>query len=205
MNRFAKTCLALFATVNLTGIGVALFIHANLGSDTVTVFVDGLSRLLGCSLGSASRIYNSLMLIIALLVARKHIGWCSVVYALSVGFLIDFYSELLLPLNIMGSILPIKLLWVLAGQLCFGITYALLIQYRNGMSQVDAITYYLCEKLKVKFVKMRSAMDIILLGAGWLMGGIVGIGSVIAMATTGIFIDAVLKVMNYNCKTALTE
>lgn len=205
MNRFAKTCLALFATVNLTGIGVALFIHANLGSDTVTVFVDGLSRLLGCSLGSASRIYNSLMLIIALLVARKHIGWCSVVYALSVGFLIDFYSELLLPLNIMGSILPIKLLWVLAGQLCFGITYALLIQYRNGMSQVDAITYYLCEKLKVKFVKMRTAMDIILLGAGWLMGGIVGIGSVIAMATTGIFIDAVLKVMNYNCKTAVTE
>ena len=117
MNRFAKTCLALFAAVNLTGIGVALFIHANLGSDTVTVFVDGLSRLLGCSLGSASRIYNSLMLIIALLVARKHIGWCSVVYALSVGFLIDFYSELLLPLNIMGSILPIKLLWVLAGLL----------------------------------------------------------------------------------------
>lgn len=205
MNRFAKTCLALFAAVNLTGIGVALFIHANLGSDTVTVFVDGLSRLLGCSLGSASRIYNSLMLIIALLVARKHIGWCSVVYALSVGFLIDFYSELLLPLNIMGSILPIKLLWVLAGQLCFGITYALLIQYRNGMSQVDAITYYLCEKLKVKFVKMRTAMDIILLGAGWLMGGIVGIGSVIAMATTGIFIDAVFKVMNYNCKTAVTE
>ena len=52
---------------------------------------------------------------------------------------------------------------------------------------------------------VRTAMDIILLGAGWLMGGIVGIGSVIAMATTGIFIDAVLKVMNYNCKTAVTE
>lgn len=203
MSRFGKTCLALFLAINLTGIAVAFFIHANLGSDTVTVFVDGLSRVLNCSLSSASRLYNGVMLGIALIVARKHIGWCTVVYALSVGFLIDWYSELLLPLNIMNSALTIKLLWVLAGQICFGVTYALLIQYRNGMSQVDAVTYYLCDKMKIKFVYMRTIMDLLLLGGGWLMGGVVGIGSVIAMATTGAFIDIALKLMNR--KTVSTE
>lgn len=205
MSRFAKSCLALFLAINLTGIGVAFFIHANLGSDTVTVFVDGLSKVLNCSLGSASRIYNGVMLVIALIVARKHIGWCTVVYALSVGFLIDLYSELLLPLNIMNSGIVVKLLWVLVGQVCFGVTYALLIQYRNGMSQVDAVTYYLCDKLKIQFVVMRTIMDFILLGGGWLMGGVIGIGSVIAMATTGTFIDVALKLMNAKSTAISTE
>jgi uncharacterized membrane protein YczE len=64
------------------------------------------------------------------------------------------------------------------------------------MNQIDAITYTVCGRLRVKYVYLRTGMDIILLGSGWLLGGAAGIGSVISMATTGIFVNLILKVLN---------
>ena len=95
MKKTVQTVLAIATAVLLTGLGVALFVHANLGSDTITVFVDGLHRTLNVSYGTASRIYNVIMLIIALIVSFKNIGWATIIYALTVGFAMDFSSLLI--------------------------------------------------------------------------------------------------------------
>lgn len=196
MKRFLQTCIALFFAINLTGIGVALFVQANLGSDTITVFIDGLKDVLNCTLGDASRIYNLIALIIALILSRKDIGWCTIVYALTVGFAMDFYNELIADMNIAEMTMLIRLLVVIVGQLCFVITYALLIKFREGMNQLDAISYGIVNRTGVSYKVIRTIMDVILLAAGWLMGGVVGIGSVIAMGTTGILVDQSVKIMD---------
>ena len=100
MKKAVQTVLAIASAILLTGLGVALFVHANLGSDTITVFIDGLHRILNVSYGTASRIYNIIMLIIALIVSFKNIGWATIIYALTVGFAMDFFEVLLTPLNI---------------------------------------------------------------------------------------------------------
>lgn len=94
MKKTIQTILAITTSILLTGLGVALFVHANLGSDTLTVFVDGLHRVLNCSYGTASRIYNLIVLVIALIVSRKNIGWATIVYALSVGFTMDYFEKI---------------------------------------------------------------------------------------------------------------
>lgn len=187
-------CVVLVA-VNLTGIGVALFVNANLGSDTITVFVDGLHKVLDISYGSASRLYNITLLVIALFLARKHIGWMTIVYAISVGSAIDLYDGLLQGMQVAQQSMLLRIGFVLLGQLCFGITYALLIRYRRGMNQVDALTYYVVEKCNISFRVIRTGMDIILLIGGWLLGGVVGIGSIIAMSTTGFIIEYIVELM----------
>ena len=190
---FPKTIIAVFLSVLLTGLGVALFVHANLGSDTITVFVDGLHSSLHVSYGTASRIYNIVMLIIALIVSYRNIGWATIVYALTVGFSMDYFEELLQPLMISSSSMGIRLFCVILGQLCFGLTYALLIRYRKGMNQVDAIAYAITDWTKINFKWIRTGMDVVLLAFGWLLGGVVGVGSIIAMTTTGILIDFMLR------------
>lgn len=194
--RIGVLLLVLVAAVNLSGIAIAVFVGVNLGSDTITVFIDGLHRLLGISYGSASRIYNIAVLIVALIVARKDIGWATVLYALSVGFAIDFYNDLLGSLPILHGSLPVKFGLIFLAQILFGITYALLIKFKTGMNQIDAITYAICRKFGIKYVYMRTAMDIILLVSGWLLGGVAGIGSVVSMLTTGVFINISLSVFN---------
>lgn len=195
MKKSIQTVLAIAAAVLLTGLGVALFVHANLGSDTITVFVDGLHRTLNVSYGTASRIYNIIMLIIALIVSFNNIGWATIVYALTVGFAMDFFEVLLAPLNIENMNILARLLVTCLGQVCFGLTYALLIIYRKGMNQVDAIAYAIVNKTNVPFKWIRTGADVVLLVIGWILGGVIGIGSVIAMSTTGILIDFFLKIL----------
>lgn len=195
MKKAVQTVLAIATAVLLTGLGVALFVHANLGSDTITVFVDGLHRTLNVSYGTASRIYNVIMLIIALIVSFKNIGWATIIYALTVGFAMDFFEVLLAPLNIVNMNILIRLLVTCLGQICFGLTYALLIKYRKGMNQVDAIAYAIVNKTNIPFKWIRTGADVVLLVIGWLLGGVIGIGSVIAMSTTGILIDFFLKIL----------
>ena len=191
-----ETTIGILSSILLTGLGVALFIHANLGSDTITVMVDGIHHTLNVSIGSASRIYNSIMLILALLVSYKNIGWATIVYALTVGFAMDFFEQLLAPLNITQAGMIVRLGTVVIAQICFGLTYALLIKYRKGMNQVDAIAYALVNWTRIDFKWIRTGMDVLLLVGGYLLGGVVGIGSIIAMTTTGILIDLFLKLLN---------
>lgn len=193
MKKQIETIFAIFVAILLTGISVALFVHANLGSDTITVFIDGLHRVLSISIGSGSRIYNIVMLVIALIVSRKNIGWATIAYALCVGFAMDYFEGLLEPFHIEQSSMLIRLLCVCIGQIGFGLTYALLIKYRKGMNQLDAISYAIVDKTKIPFKWIRTGADVVLLISGWLLGGVVGIGSVIAMGTTGILIDFFLK------------
>jgi uncharacterized protein len=192
--RIVILLVVLTVAVNLSGIAIAVFVGVNLGSDTITVFIDGLHRLLGISYGSASRIYNAAVLIIALLIARKDIGWATVLYALSVGFAIDFYNGLLGSVSFLHGSLPVKFGCIFFAQVLFGITYALFIRFKIGMNQIDAITYAICRKTGVKYIYMRTVMDVILLGSGWLLGGIAGIGSVVSMLTTGLFVNASLYI-----------
>lgn len=195
MKKAVQTVLAIASAILLTGLGVALFVHANLGSDTITVFVDGLHRTLNVSYGTASRIYNVIMLIIALIVSFKNIGWATIIYALTVGFAMDFFEVLLAPLNIVNMNILIRLIVACLGQICFGLTYALLIKYRKGMNQVDAIAYAIVNKTNIPFKWIRTGADVVLLVIGWLLGGVIGIESVIAMSTTGILIDFFLKIL----------
>ena len=118
MKKAVETILAILLSILLTGLGVALFVHANLGSDTITVFIDGLHRILNISYGSASRLYNIIMLVIALIVSFKNIGWATIVYGLTVGFAMDYFEVLLDPLNIENMNIIMRLIVACLGQLC---------------------------------------------------------------------------------------
>ncbi len=191
-----KTIVAVCIAVSLTGLGVSLILEANLGSDAINVFVAGLSNTLNLSIGSTSRIYNAITIVIALLLNRKNIGWATILYALLCGYAIDFFMSLIGPLSIGKSSLIVRISSVIFSQIIFTLAFALLIQYRKGMNQLDAIAYEIEKKTNVNYKWIRSAIDGILLVSGWLLGGVVGIGSVFAICTTGYLIDCWLKWLN---------
>lgn len=184
---------ALFIAIVLTGFGVVLFLHANLGSDTITVFIDGLRASFPISLGSASRIYNIAALLLAFVCSRKDLGWTSIVYALSTGFALDFFDGILMDFQIAQSALWMRLLLMVIGQGCIIISFALLIRFGSGMDQLDAIAYGITRRWKWNYAFIRTLLDVFLLLTGFIMGGVIGIGSIFAMASTGIGIDVMIK------------
>lgn len=192
---FLSALLALIVAVNLCGLGVGLFVQANLGSDTLTVIQEGMSKTFHISLGNASRLFNIFFLSISLIIARKYIGWCTIVYGLVVGSFIDLYNGFLIPFHIASMSLWIRVLCIIIGQLLLIVTYSLLIKYRSGMNQLDAVCYGLERYLPFTFKHIRTFFDILFIVVGYFMGGVVGVGSLFAMITTGYGIDICLKIM----------
>lgn len=197
LHKFIHSCIALIIATICTSIGVVLFIHANLGSDTITVFFHGLMHVFDLSLGTASRTYNIIALIFALLLSRKDVGWTTIVYALSTGYVMDVIDPLLIGFHIAEASFIIRLLCVLIGQLCIVFSFALLVRYGTGMDQTNAITEGIIKRFPISYTVTRTSIDVFLLVSGFLMGGVVGIGSIISMATTGFLtkwiLDHILK------------
>lgn len=196
LKKWMPALLGLICAILLTGAAVAIYLEADIGSDTITVLADGLHNLFHVSQGSGSRIYNLIFLGIALIVGRKYIGITTLLYAFSVGFFIDIFQSMLIPFQLSQFPLLVKVGFLLIAQCFYGISFALLIRYQKGMNQADAIAQGICDKGNFSFKVVRTAIDAMTLICGWLLGGVVGLGSILAMATTGTFISIFQGILN---------
>jgi uncharacterized protein len=195
-----KLCITLCAvliSVILTGIGVAIFIECGLGSDTLTVLLEGIHKSFNISLGTASRVSNCILLLLAVLVSRKEIGLTTVVFTLTVGYAIDFVYPYIQSLAIPTYPFIMKIVMIFIAQLCFAVCYAILIKYRKGMHSIDAVIYFFVNNFHLPYIEGRIMMDVIFTLSGWMLGGVVGIGTIIACCTTGFMVDSFLKVLRY--------
>lgn len=175
------------------GVGVGIILYADIGGDTVTVFQDGIHLLLSCSYGQASRIYNFVLIVAALLIARKNFGAGTIISAFVTGYAIDFSFDSLaaLQLNLSPAFLFVMFL---LGQTVYTVGLSLLIRCKLGMNGLDSLLYWLAERIKVEYKYIRLAADLLLTLIGYLMGGVVGIGTAISIVCTGFMIDFFTKV-----------
>ena len=187
--RFFKDLAVVTLATAMIGVTTCCYVRASLGGDSVAVFLEGLSAALGISLGTASWMLNIVLVILAFLVARKHIGWTTVYSCVLTGGFIDLADALLDPVFSLSGALWYRWVIFLVGLLLLTVACALMIRFCPGMSILDAIVTRLSEKLRVSFRAVRMTIDAGLMISGFLMGGVVGIGSVAAVIGTGPLIQ----------------
>ncbi|MDD6257765.1 MAG: hypothetical protein PUA69_00670 [Erysipelotrichaceae bacterium] len=189
-----QVLIALFASAVFCAICVNLCIYADIGSDSITVFEDGLHHVFPITLGTASYIYNASVIIIGLIVARKNIGWTTIAFALIEGSTIDLMDLWMRPLLGNPSSYFLRWIYVFIAIITLAISIALLVLYRNGMNGLDAICFAISDHFHLSYRLIRTLSDGLLIVAGYLMGGIVGLGSIPAVLLTGTVTDFVLKI-----------
>ena len=172
----------------LIGIGAGTILYAGIGGDTVTVFQDGLHALFNISYGQASRIYNVVFVVLALMFARKYSGIGTVLSALVIGYAIDISNSLWL-LTMLNTGFITGLIIFLIGLVIYAMGIALLIKCDAGMNCLDALLYRLMDVTGFKYKYLRIAVDVILTVTGCLMGGVFGVGTVIAVFLTGPLVE----------------
>ena len=173
----------------MIGAATCCYVRAGLGGDSVAVFLEGLSVVLRISLGTASWSLNIVLLTLAFLTARKHIGWTTVYGCLLTGGFIDAADWLLAPVFGLSDGLWFRWVVFAAGLLLLTAACALMIRFCPGMSILDALVTRLAERLGVSFRAVRMALDAVMMVTGFLMGGVVGIASVAAVLGTGPLIQ----------------
>ena len=73
-NKVGKNIAVILAACVFLGIAVNSYMLAGLGSDSITVFENGLNHTFGVTMGTAALIYNIIFLAAAVFVSRKYVG-----------------------------------------------------------------------------------------------------------------------------------
>lgn len=184
--------IILFAGLVIAHLGVTLFLMADLGSDPFNVFIQGLFRILSSATGSPilthGRVHmgiSFIIIIILLFVDRSYIKIGTVICMVFGGPIIDVFSKLLTPLSIGTMPMTARVIVNCIGCAILAYGMTMVITSDAGTGPNDLVAVVISDKLKKKFGITRIIVDICFALIGFLLGGTLGLGTVICAFLVG--------------------
>lgn len=180
--------LILLCGLTVAHFGVTLFLLADLGSDPFNVLVQGMHRALDLAWFTHGNTHMALcLLIIAVLlfVDRRYILPGTVVCMLCGGPIIDGFTALLSPLFEKQPSLWTALLLQAAGCVILAAGMTVVIKSGAGTGPNDLVAVVLSDKLHRSFGIVRLLVDGVFVLAGFLLGGSVGLGTIVCVVLVG--------------------
>lgn len=192
-----KKLLLFLMGISIIQFGVALFLRMNIGSDPFTVFTQGLANTLNnlgmnVTTGTANRIILVVLFSIILLLNKNHIKIGTIICVIGVGPIIDLGIRVVSVLPVESYSYLLKMFLIALGCFIIAIGFSILSATKVGVAPNDIIPFIIKERINCEYRWIRICMDAFLLIGGFMLGGTVGVGTIIAMATTGPFIQLCL-------------
>ena len=192
-----KKLLLFLLGMSIIQFGVALFLRMNIGSDPFTVFTQGLANTLNnlgmnVTTGTANRIILVVLFSIILLLNKNHIKIGTIICVIGVGPIIDLGIRVVSVLPVESYSYLLKMFLIAFGCFIIAIGFSILSATKVGVAPNDIIPFIIKERINCEYRWIRICMDAFLLIGGFMLGGTVGVGTIIAMATTGPFIQLCL-------------
>ena len=157
----------------------ALTVRAGLGLGPLFTVQDGLASHLGVSLGTAVTIVGVGLVVLAL-AFRSWPGPGTLI----LPFLGGGFMDLMLPVTPTPRGLAERLVSVVFATWFMALGGALVIRSALGAAAYDLVMLGIHRRLGGPIAAIRVAMELTMLGCGWLLGGAIGVGTVI----TGLLI-----------------
>ena len=192
-----KKLLLFLLGMSIIQFGVALFLRMNIGSDPFTVFTQGLANTLNnlgmnVTTGTANRIILVVLFSIILLLNKNHIKIGTIICVIGVGPIIDLGIRVVSVLPVESYSYLLKMFLIALGCFIIAIGFSILSATKVGVAPNDIIPFIIKERINCEYRWIRICMDAFFLIGGFMLGGTVGVGTIIAMATTGPFIQLCL-------------
>jgi len=174
------------------GLGVALTIRGkNYGLGSWDVFHMGLFYHFGLSVGSWSIIVGLTIIILTALILKQMPRIGTFVNMLVTGVFIDVFNNML-PKNVEGMMM--QGVYFVAGTVLIGAGCAIYVSANLGAGPRDSLMLIMVDRLKFSITVARTLMEVFAAGMGYVMGGPVGIGTVIMVFVLGPVIQFFLPV-----------
>ncbi len=182
-----KRVLYALIGILLVGIGIAFNSGGNLGNDPIGIVYDGFRNVLSLSteqLGTASNYVNIVLIILLFFVGRKYVNIGTLIYILPYGLFVNF-GAMLYPHLFASEHLLVRSLSVIIGCLLLYIGVAIFIAVDIGLDPFTGIVMVICDKVKVEYKKTKVVFDILMILIGVLLGGRLGVITIITALTAG--------------------
>ncbi|MCB0964006.1 MAG: hypothetical protein KDA98_12015 [Acidimicrobiales bacterium] len=174
-----RRAVPLLSGLVLCGLAFALIIGADLGLDPWNVLHEGIADHTNLPIGAVSLLV-SLLVVVAWIPLRERLGIGTIANAIVIGVTIDA----VLPLLPDAPGPTVGWLMLVAGLVLVGPGIGLYLGTRLGPGPRDGVmTGFASRGTSIRLV--RTGIELGALSAGWLLGGTVGIGTVLFTLTVG--------------------
>ena len=183
----ARRLPQLFGGLVLYGTSMAMQLRATLGLDPWDVFHQGVARHLPVTFGTVVAITGVAVLLLWIpLRQRPGIGTVAnvIVIAVSVDVALALIAE--------PTGLPARIALLVAGIVLNGVASAAYIGARLGPGPRDGLMTGLAARTGWSIRLVRTGIELTVLATGWLLGGTVGVGTVIYALAIGPLTQAFL-------------
>lgn len=183
----SRRLLQLLAGLAMYGVSLAMFIRAGLGLDPWDVFHQGLAGKTGLSIGTVVVIVSFLVLLLWIPL-RQRPGVGTLCNAVLVGVFADLGLALIPEFSHLGGQAG-----MLGGAVLLnGIASACYIGARLGPGARDGLMTGLARRTGWSVRSSRTGIEVVVLAAGWLLGGSIGVGTVLYAVAIGPLVQLLL-------------
>lgn len=182
--RLTKLMIGLF----IYGLGIACMVDANIGIAPWDVLAQGISVQSGVSYGIASIIVSILVLLTWIPLKVKP-GVGSILNAICIGL----FTDLWLPFVPKQTEFGLGILQFAVGMVVVAFATGLYISSNLGMGPRDGLIMGSVRKFNRPVWQIRTAYESLVLALGWLLGGQVGLGTLMFAFGIGYLMQTALK------------
>lgn len=195
LKNYIKRLISLMFGLMLYGIGVTMTIKGNIGYSPWDVFHVGVSKYVHTSIGNVSIIVGIIIGLLTINLGEK-LGLGTVANMIFIGVFINIFMPIIpmAPKNsfVVGIAMLITGLFIIS----FGSYFY--IKSGFGAGPRDSLMVVLRRKTKLSVGTCRGIVEGVVLFIGWILGGLVGIGTAISMFGISFCIQIVFSILKFD-------
>ena len=195
MRQFYMRLLRLIWGLFLYALGIVVTMNAHIGYAPWEVFHVGIAKTTGISIGTASIITGVIIGIIGVLLGEK-LGLGTILNMILIGVFLD----IILGFNIIpvASNLISGIIMLIIGLFIIALASYFYIGSAFGAGPRDSLMVALTRKTRLPIGICRGTIELLAVIAGWKLGGMVGIGTVIATFVIGFCVQTTFKLLKFD-------
>ena len=193
VKHFLIRIASMMAGLILYACGIVITIKANVGYAPWDVFHVGLAHKTGLSLGIIS-ILVGLVIVLMVTLLKEKFGLGTILNMIFIGFFIDIIFPLI-PVS-QNKIAGFALL--IAGLFIISLGSYFYIKSAFGVGPRDNLMVVLARKTKLPAGLCRFAVELVVTGIGWFLGGMVWIGTIVSAIAIGFCIQITFRIFKFD-------
>ena len=198
MNKIIKVTARLLLGFIIYGLAIVVMIHANIGLSPWDVLHQGISLKTGLTMGQISIGVGVIIIIIDAFMGEG-IGFATLGNVFLIGTFLDLFEGL----NIVpyANNLFMGILMMLIGIVLAAIATVLYLKPALGSGPRDGLMLAINKRSSKSVGTIRTIIELTVLIVGWLLGGSVGIGTIISGFGLGYAIQIAFKISQIDSKS----
>jgi len=202
MNHLFSRFLNMMIGLLLTAFGIIITLKANIGYAPWEVFHVGLSQTIRLSFGITTIIVGIVIVIIVTLLGEK-MGLGTILSMVMTGIFADII--LLIDIIPVAKSVLAGIPMLITGLFFISLGTYFYIKTAFGAGPRDNLMVVLAKKTKIPIGICRGLVEFVVTIAGWLLGGMVGLGTIISVVAVGFCIQITFRLLKFDATVVKHE